>query len=463
MANYLADHHIDPNGAQGKTLMALASVAIGGAAGGANGASTALQGEQYNRQLHPSEQQLAQTLAAHSDGRYTTQQIEDALRLSGYSLGAESVMPGETSQTGSVVDVKDAGSIYDTQANWLLAPGPNGSQYLIQQVPSQVSPDLAAYIIANTGGASSPYAWGPDQEGMSDGAMAAQKLEDWASSTQVGTRALGGLQMVGGGLEVAGGMLTATTCETGLGCAGAMYLTGAGLDNAKAGSDTLMNGQPTATLGEQALQGVGLSPYAASLVYGATQVVPAGVEGYAVNVAADAQAAANAVARGSYVGGANGIVPSAGAMGTPQYTFNAVENPGPLASMPGTPAANFYSGQYNMSVSDDVTTLYRAGSSAPGSELGQWYTTEPPQSMAQVRIDSAVQPQWIDPVTGVLTGESPIDTVYGIQFPAGTTMYNGPVGYQGGVYLGGSDKNQIFIFQPWNIPGVQVISRTPLH
>jgi hypothetical protein len=296
-----------------------------------------LQGEQYNRQLHPSEQQLAQTLAAHSNGRYTTQQIEDALRLSGYSLGAESVMPGETSQTGSVVDVKDAGSIYDTQASWLLAPGPNGSQYLIQQVPSQVSPDLAAYIIANTGGASSPYAWGPDQEGMSDGAMAEQKLEDWASSTQVGTRALGGLQMVDGGLEVAGGMLTATTCETGLGCAGAMYLTGAGLDNAKAGSDTLMNGQPTATLGEQALQGVGLSPYAASLVYGATQVVPAGVEGYAVNVAADAQAAANAAARGSYAGGANGIVPSnvdlpPQQVGSPYFVrINPATGSGPIA------------------------------------------------------------------------------------------------------------------------------------
>jgi filamentous hemagglutinin len=36
------------------------------------------------------------------------------------------------------------------------------------------------------------------------------------------------------------------------------------------------------------------------------------VEGYAVNVAADAQAAANAAARGSYAGGANGIVANAG-------------------------------------------------------------------------------------------------------------------------------------------------------
>jgi filamentous hemagglutinin len=84
MANYLADHHIDPNGAQGKTLMALASVAIGGAAGGANGASTALQGEQYNRQLHPDEiawiKQHAEAYARQQCGGCTPdqQQIDQA-------------------------------------------------------------------------------------------------------------------------------------------------------------------------------------------------------------------------------------------------------------------------------------------------------------------------------------------------------------------------------------------------
>ncbi|TNY25480.1 hypothetical protein BV497_13675 [Fulvimonas soli] len=55
MADYLANHGIDPNGAQGKVLMELASTVIGGTVGGASGASTALQGEQYNRQLHPDE------------------------------------------------------------------------------------------------------------------------------------------------------------------------------------------------------------------------------------------------------------------------------------------------------------------------------------------------------------------------------------------------------------------------
>lgn len=322
MANYLVDHHIDPNSSEGRTLMQLGSVAVGVVAGGGSGAATALQGEQFNRQLHPSEQQLAQSLAAKSNGRYTTQQIEDALRLSGYSLGEGSVMPGETSQTGALVNVNDSGSIYDTNASWLLVPGPNDSQYLMQQVPSQVSPDLAAYVIANTGGTTSPYAWAPEQEGLpshNDGLLA---MSDWASDNHVGMRALGGLQMLGGELEIVGGAVTAGTCETGFGCGAAMYLAGAGWDNAMAGANTLGTGQVTATWGEAGLQGLGLSPSSASLIYGATQLVPAGIEAYTLNVAANAQAMANAGARMSYIPigdfSANGLRVTPEVMQTPQ-------------------------------------------------------------------------------------------------------------------------------------------------
>jgi hypothetical protein len=52
MAGYLTEHHIDPNSDAGKTLMQMASVAVGGAVGGGAGAATALQGELYNHQLH---------------------------------------------------------------------------------------------------------------------------------------------------------------------------------------------------------------------------------------------------------------------------------------------------------------------------------------------------------------------------------------------------------------------------
>ena len=47
--------------------------------------------------------------------------------------------------------------------------------------------------------------------------------------------------------------------------------------------------------------------------------------------------------------------------------------------------------------------------------------------------------------------------------PKGTTVYTGPVGYQGGAYLGGEDILQTFIPKPWDIPGVKVISSKPLH
>lgn len=68
-----------------------------------------------------------------------------------------------------------------------------------------------------------------------------------------------------------------------------------------------------------------------------------------------------------------------------------------------------------------------------------------PQSVAQARIDNAVKPYWIDPVTGAKTAASPINSIISAQFPAGTTYYYGPVGSQGGVYLGGQNSIQIFI------------------
>lgn len=167
MADYLVDHHIDPNSSKGRTLMQLGSAAVGAVAGGGAGAATALQGEQFNRQLHPSEKQLAQSLAAQSNGRYTTQQIEDALRISGYTSTSKSTISAESVQTGMLVDVNQSGSIYDVNASWLLISGPSDSLYLMQQMPAQISPDLASYIASNTGGASSPYAWTNEQQGLS--------------------------------------------------------------------------------------------------------------------------------------------------------------------------------------------------------------------------------------------------------------------------------------------------------
>lgn len=142
------------------------------------------------------------------------------------------------------------------------------------------------------------------------------------------------------------------------------------------------------------------------------------------------------------------------------FTYNAVENPGPLANLPNTPAANFFGGRYNSTVLTDDLVLYRGGKA--GEPLGQWFTREAPESVAQIRIGSAVKAQWIDPKTGILTGSSPIDNLYAIKIPKGTTIYEGPVGYQGGVYLGGPNTNQVFVQTPWKIPGVQELWARPI-
>lgn len=95
---------------------------------------------------------------------------------------------------------------------------------------------------------------------------------DWNSRNQIGTRALGGLQLLGGGLQAAGGVLVSTTCETVIGCVAAAYLVGTGYDNAIAGYSTLVSGSPTTTWGSRLIQAGGVSPQVAELLYGLTQV-----------------------------------------------------------------------------------------------------------------------------------------------------------------------------------------------
>ncbi|MFC4620534.1 hypothetical protein ACFO4N_17725 [Camelliibacillus cellulosilyticus] len=151
------------------------------------------------------------------------------------------------------------------------------------------------------------------------------------------------------------------------------------------------------------------------------------------------------------------------------YEYNSIDNPDPLAKMKGQPIKNFYGGKYNTDILQTGTYFYRAGQKGgltiPGlgkNALGQWFIEKPAISVIKVRIDTAVKPQWIDPKTGVLVGVSPINAIYKIKIPAGTKIYKGPVGYQGGVYAGGMDIDQIFIPEPWNISGVEVISEIPL-
>lgn len=156
------------------------------------------------------------------------------------------------------------------------------------------------------------------------------------------------------------------------------------------------------------------------------------------------------------------VRPPTAVVGTkPVYAYDMVNNPGPLARMRGTPAQGFAGGRYNAIVLDEDLILYRGGMAGGGpNAYGQWFTRSRPKSAAQVHIESAVKRHWVDSKTGIWTGESPIESVYELKIPKGTTIYEGPTSTQGGIYLGGSD--QIFIPEPRNIPGVQVISEMPL-
>ena len=140
------------------------------------------------------------------------------------------------------------------------------------------------------------------------------------------------------------------------------------------------------------------------------------------------------------------------------YQYNMIENPGPLAEMPNQPAKNFYGGRYNMEVLQEDRIMYRAGNAQ--NPYGRWFTSEPPASVANVRIDTAVKTHWIDPKTGAYEASSYIDNVYAIKVPKGTTIYTGPVGPQGGVYVGGYNVMQTYIDAPWTF---EVVGKTPLQ
>lgn len=147
------------------------------------------------------------------------------------------------------------------------------------------------------------------------------------------------------------------------------------------------------------------------------------------------------------------------------YEYNAYTNPGPLAELEEN--NNFYGGRYNSRVLTEDKIYYRTGEIGENKELGQYFVKTPPQSVIQVRTDTAVKPYWPDVKTNTFninqnTGKlkvfkSPIEKVYAIKIPAGTIIYEGPVGYQGGMYLGGMETEQVFIQEPWKIPGIEVL------
>jgi hypothetical protein len=380
----------------------------------------------FNRQLHPEEKVLAKELAQKSNGKYTAEQIEAQMRGTAVTRSGVTEQGIPDTVVGGIPGVDSGGT-------WVYAgTTPDGKPIITQQLaPEDI--DLKAYIAKNTQGQAGivyPTVTLPPPK-----ATAPEKLPPAPTGTTRVTTVVDG---------VAYYPLVAN-------CPAAACL----------------NGDPVAN----AIPDPGTQAYldAVDRKVDRTVNIVSGVLGVGGAILRGGSAVGGLLAETSgaarvaeNVAGAKGV----GAVADSIYTlpgkaigqFDMVTNPGPLAGMTGAPAANFAGGKYTAVTLTDDLTLYRGGDST-GKALGQWFTIEAPSSVAQVRIDTAVKSQWIDPVSGQLTGKSPIDVVYTIKIPAGTTIYQGPVGSQGGVYVGGQNMNQIFVPEPWKIPGVQVVGQ----
>jgi hypothetical protein len=137
-----------------------------------------------------------------------------------------------------------------------------------------------------------------------------------------------------------------------------------------------------------------------------------------------------------------------GLFGADHAFTHDVLHPGPLTpdsmsldELRRSAAQTFASGKYDMVSHDKPFVVYKAGEH-PG---GRFFTLEPPASEAQVRIDSAVKPHWVTP-EGVHVGSSPLPKGFAfvVEKPE-HALPMGPASEQGGVYLGGPDKIQVFI------------------
>ncbi|MCF6252869.1 MAG: hypothetical protein L3J75_16610 [Methylococcaceae bacterium] len=140
----------------------------------------------------------------------------------------------------------------------------------------------------------------------------------------------------------------------------------------------------------------------------------------------------------------DGGVKNVDGLGRVEGNFSAM-NPGPL---PNNIADTFAGGKYQVVTLEKDTILSRAGTA--GQPLGQFFDLDTPSSVMQTRIDKAILPVWPG------GAKSPIDTAFEIKIPAGTKVYVGEVGSQGGAFVGGTQ--QIVVPKPWTIDGVEVIN-----
>jgi hypothetical protein len=114
---------------------------IGAIAGGNAGASTAFNADVNNRQLHPTERQLARELARESGGRYAVEQIEEQMRLMGNRV--------HHAQPNTTEVLTDTTAIVDNLENDPGMPKTNDGRTVVE-IPGQADADIQRFIIGNT-------------------------------------------------------------------------------------------------------------------------------------------------------------------------------------------------------------------------------------------------------------------------------------------------------------------------
>jgi len=151
-----------------------------------------------------------------------------------------------------------------------------------------------------------------------------------------------------------------------------------------------------------------------------------------------------------------------------EYTFNQIDNCGPLNDLPGNPIRNFAGGRYDAITLKKDTIVYNAGP-AGGLRLDDrtelWCTRSPAPSAIRARVEQAIPVNWqADKSSGrrvpFYTGQSTLEATYELRLAKGTVIYEGPAATVHGIFLGGG--KQIYVPVSPNHPNVTILREMPI-
>lgn len=223
---------------------------------------------------------------------------------------------------------------------------------------------------------------------------------------QIGTRVLGVGQAALGTLAIGGGILTApASCATGVGCFANALVIGGGVDALYTGSNQAVSGQSETTLMNQALQGLGLSPGAATYAEIALGVGAAAKVGQVLNSATNQLAKSNNLNSASYQDFTpQGVKATPDVMASPQVQAMMAEIRAANPSMSTNEIV-----KYTKEFVESGTAIPTTGTAAPGSVLvkrvpkGEGVTPYSPYWMTpeQARAIGAMTPEQAGQVLGL--------------------------------------------------------------